>query len=199
VKFIRMIIVGSAVLATIAATSGFALPHRTADPRTPYVAQVNWGDVTIPGKLCKVSGSMRLHNGISGSVSHSGFGFPVQAYTTLVTHGNLGHGLQVTTLQVFWSIPNGTAASQLSEGVFVFDSPGGAAHLLGTHTPTYFPKSGGHIPYITVSHINTAGHIATTELWYAPMNADCCPTGRAYTVWKWTGHGFAPGHTTIAG
>jgi len=198
VKFIRLIMVGSVVLATIAATSGFALPHRTADPRTPHVAQVNWGDVTIPGKLCKVNGSMRLHNGISGSYN-SGFGRPVQAYTTLVTHGNLGHGLAVTTLQVFCSIPNGTAASQLSEGVFVFDSPGGAAHLLGTLTPTYFPRSASHIPYLAVGHIDTSGHIATTEVWYTSMDADCCPSGRASTVWKWTGHGFLPGHTTISG
>ena len=188
----------SAVLATIAGTSGFALSDRTAAPRAPRAVQVNWGDVTIPGTLCKVRGSMRLHNGISGSVSHSGFGFPVQAYTTLVTHGTLEPGLAVTTLQVFCSIPNGTAASQLAEGIFVFDSPGGAAHLLGTLTPTYFPKTGGHIPYIAVSHIDT-GHIATTEYWYAPMNADCCPSGRAHTVWKWTGHRFVPGHTSVAG
>jgi hypothetical protein len=198
VKYIRLFTVVSAVLATIAATSGFALSHRAASPRTPEAQQVNWGDVTIPGKLCKVSGSMHLHNG-SATASHSGFGRPVQAYTTLVTHGNLGHGLQVATLQVFCSIPDGTAASQLSEGIFVFDSPGGAAHWLGTLTPTYLPKSTDHIPYIAVDHITTAGHIATTEYWYTGMDADCCPSGRAYTVWKWTGHTFVPGHTTVTG
>lgn len=53
VKYFRMIMVVSAVLATIGATSGFALAHRTAAPRTPDYARVNWGDVTIPGKLCK--------------------------------------------------------------------------------------------------------------------------------------------------
>jgi hypothetical protein len=197
VKYVRMIMVASAVLATVAATSGFALAAEA--PRTPGAAQVNWGDVTIPGTLCKVNGSMRLHNGISGSVSHSGFGFPVQAYSTQVTHGDLEPGLPVTAIVVFCSIPNGTAASQLSEGIFVFDSPGGTAHLLGTLTPRYFPKTGGHIPYIGVSHIETSGHIATTEYWYMPMNADCCPAGRAYTVWKWTGHAFVPGHTTVKG
>jgi len=196
VKYIRLIMVVSAVLATIAATSGFALPHRAGPARTPELRRVNWGDVSIPGKLCKVSGSMRLHNG-SATVSHSGYGFPVQAYTTTVTHGNLGHGLQVTTLQIFCAIPNGTSGSQLSEGIFVFDSPGGAAHLLGTLTPTYFPNTPAHIPYLAVDHINTAGHIATTEYWYTSMDADCCPSGRAYTIWKWTGHTFAPSRTTI--
>lgn len=187
-----------AVLATIAGTSGFALPHRAAAARGLDLSRVNWGDVTIPGKLCKVSGSIRLHNG-SATVSHSGFGHPVQAYLTTVTHGNLGHGLQVTALQVFCSIPNGTAASQLSEGIFVFDSPGGAAHLLGTLTPTYFPKTTAHIPYIAVDRITTTGHIATTEYWYTSGDADCCPTGRAHTIWRWTGHNFVPGHTTVTG
>lgn len=197
-KHIRLIMVVSVVLATIAATSGFALLHRAGPARATVTPRVNWGDVTIPGQLCKVNGSIRLHNGISGSY-HSGFGRPVQAYSTQVTHGDLEPGLPVTTIVVFCSIPNGTAASQLSEGVFVFDSPGGTVHWLGTLTPTYFPKTGGHIPYISVSNIDTAGHIATTEYWYAPMNPDCCPTGRAYTVWKWTGHGFVPGHTTVKG
>jgi hypothetical protein len=194
-----MIMVVSAVLATIAATSGFARSHPAAPARTPDVARVNWGDVTIPGKLCKVNGSIRLHNGVSAPVSHSGFGFPVQASASTVTHGNLGHGLQVTALEIFCSIPNGTAASQLSEGIFVFDSPGGAAHLLGTLTPTYFPKTHAHIPYISVDHITTTGRIATTEYWYTNSDPDCCPTGRAHTVWRWTGHGFVPGHTTVTG
>jgi hypothetical protein len=54
--------------------------------------------------------------------------------------------------------------------------------VLGTLTPTYFPKSTSHIPYISVSRINTSGHIATTEVWCHLMDADCCPSGRAYTV-----------------
>jgi hypothetical protein len=32
-----------------------------------------------------------------------------------------------------------------------------------------------------------------------PMNADCCPTGRAHTVWKWTGHRFVAGYTFVTG
>ncbi len=197
-KYIKMIMLVSAVLATIAATSGFTLPHGTASARTPGVQQVNWGDITIPGKLCKVNGPIRLHNGFSAPVTHSGFGYPIQAYTGTVTHGNLGHGLQVTALQVFCEIAHGTAASQLSEGILIFDTPGGAPHLLGTLTPTYFPNTHAHLPYISVDHITT-GHIATTEYWYTNSNPDCCPTGRAHTVWRWTGHGFVPGHTTVTG
>ncbi len=197
-KIIRLIMVVPAMLATVAATSGFALLHRDAGAPAADPQQVNWGEVTIPGTLCKVSGPIRLHDG-EATVSHSGYGIPVDVYTTLITHGDLGRNLQVTTLQIFCATTGGTAASQISEGIFVFDSPGGTAHLLGTLTPTYFPASAPHIPYLTVDHIDAQGHIATTELWYKPGNGDADPTGRAYTIWKWTGHGFIPGHTTIAG
>ena len=196
-KYVRLFMVVSAVLATIGATSGFASPDQATPARASDVQRVNWGDVTIPGQLCKVSGPIRLHNGLA-TVSHGGYGSPTYVDATLVVHGNLGHGLHVTTLQTFCAV-SGTADGQVSEGVFVFDSPAGAAHLLGTLTPTYFPKSTDHIPYLAVDHIDSSGHIATTEYWYSPVDPTCCPTGRAYTVWKWTGHGFVPGHTTIAG
>ena len=35
--------------------------------------------------------------------------------------------------------------------------------------------------------------IAVTELFYRPSNPDCCPSGRAVTIWKWTGRTFIPG------
>ena len=51
----------------------------------------------------------------------------------------------------------------------------------------------------TMTWAEVAGRMAVTEYWYTLMNADRCPSGRAYTVWTWTGHGFAAGHTTIRG
>ena len=194
-KYIRLFMVMTAAVAAIVATSGFAPAARAAAPRTPDVQRVNWGDVTIPGKLCKVNGSITLHNYSAGV--RSGYG-PIEVFASTVTHGNLGHGLQVTTLQVFCSAMSGTAAGQVAEGVFVFSSPGGAPHLLGTLTSQYHPKSKSHLPYLAVQKIST-GKIATIEYWYASGNADCCPAGRAYTTWTWTGHKFVPGHTTVTG
>jgi hypothetical protein len=78
-----------------------------------------------------------------------------------VTHGNLGHGLQVAALQVWCDNTGGTADGELAEGIMVFDSPGGQAHLLGTLTPQHMTTM-VHIPYIIVSHIETTGHIAVT-------------------------------------
>ena len=90
-----------------------------------------------------------------------------------------------------------SAAAELAEGIVVLDSPGSRPHLLGTLTPQYRPSTAAHTPYITVDRIDTAGHIAVTELFYRPSNADCCPSGRAVTIWKWTGRKFIPGRTKI--
>lgn len=133
-KNIRLVMSSVAAVAALTATSGFALGAQQASAQTLGAHSVNWGDVTIPGHLCKVSGQIHLHNG-SASVRHSGFGIPLDVYTTTVAHGDLAPGLPVTTLQIFCANTGGTADGQLAEGIFVFDSPGGHAHLLGTLTP----------------------------------------------------------------
>ena len=194
-KNIRLIVSSVVAAAALTATSGFALTARAASARTADVQSVNWGDVTIPGQLCKVSGPIRLHNG-RAFVRHSGFGMALDVFELAVTRGSLGHGLHVAALQIWCDNTGGTADGQLAEGVMVFDSPGGHAHLLGTLTPQH-KTSMVHIPYIVVNRIETTGHIAVTEYFYTPANATCCPSGRATTLWKWTGRTFIPGRTKI--
>jgi hypothetical protein len=195
VKNIRLIVSSVAAAAALTATSGFTLTAPAASARTADGHSVNWGDVTIPGQLCKVSGPIQLRDG-RAFVRHSGFGMALDVLMLAVTRGDLGHGLQVAALQVWCDNTGGTADRQLAEGIMVFDSPGGHAHLLGTLTPQH-KTAMVHIPYIVVSHIETTGHIAVTEYFYNPANATCCPSGRATTVWKWTGRTFIPGRTKI--
>jgi len=130
-------------------------------------------------------------------VVYSGFGMALDVLTTTVTHGNLAHGLPVTALQIWCDNTGGTADGQLAEGIFVFDSPGGHAHLLGILTPQHKTSAMVHIPYIAVNRIETTGHVAVTEYFYNLANATCCPSGRATTLWKWTGRTFIPGRTKI--
>jgi hypothetical protein len=202
-KHIRLIISSVAALAALTATSGVA--STAASAQTLSMRAVNWGDVTIPGRLCEVKGQITLHNG-HAAVKHSGYGIPLDVYTTTVSHGYLKHGLPVTALQIWCATTGGTAAGQIAEGIFIFASPASPAgpaspasepHLLGTLTPQYNPTSAAHIPYIAVSRIDTSGHIAVTEYFYSPANPDCCPSGRAVTIWKWTGRTFIPGRTKI--
>jgi hypothetical protein len=193
VKNIRLIVSSLAAAAALTATGGYA---QAASAQTLSAHSVNWGDVTIPGHLCKVNGQIHLHNG-NATVRHSGFGMALDVLTTTVTHGYLAHGLPVTALQVWCDNTGGTADGQLTEGIFVFDSPGGHPHLLGTLTPQLKGNPMLHIPYIAVNHIESSGHVAVTEYFYNAANATCCPTGRATTLWKWTGRTFIPGRTHI--
>jgi hypothetical protein len=196
VKNIRLIMSSVAALAALTATSGFALTAQEASAQTLGAHSVNWGDVTIPGRLCEVKGQIKLHDGVA-SVPHSGYGIPLDVYSTNVTHGNLRRGLPVTALLIWCASTGGTAAGQIAEGSYVFDSPGGQPHLLGILTPRYYPSAAAHVPYIAVTHIDTAGHVTITEYFYSSTDADCCPSGRAVTIWKWTGHTFIPGRTKI--
>ena len=192
-KNIRLIVSSLAVATALTATGGYA---QTASAQTVSAHSVNWGNVTIPGQLCKVNGEIHLHNG-NATVRHSGFGMALDVLTTTVTHGSLAHGLPVTALQVWCDNTGGTADGQLAEGIMVFDSPGGHAHLLGTLTPQHKTSAMLHIPFIAVNRIETTGHVAVTEFFYHLANATCCPSGRATTLWKWTGRTFIPGRTKI--
>jgi hypothetical protein len=208
VKNIRLIVSSLAAVAAAAATEALtAATGQAASAQTLDVHRVNWGDVTIPGQLCKVRGQIELHNG-HATVSHSGYGIPLDVYMTTVTHGYLARALPVTALQIWCANQGGTAAGQIAEGIVVFAGPTSPAaspaspaaarpHLLGTLTPQYNPRSAAHVPYIAVTRIDTTGHITVTELFYSPSNPDCCPSGRAVTIWKWTGRKFAPGRTRI--
>jgi hypothetical protein len=196
VKNVRLIVSSLTAVAALAATSGLVLSTQEASAQTVSTHSVNWGDVTIPGQLCKVNGSIKLHNG-QAMVRHSGFGVALDVFATTVTHGNLAHGFPVTALQVWCDNTGGTADGQLAEGIMVFDSPGGHVHLLGTLTPQHKTSPMLHIPFIAVNRIETTGHIAVTEFFYNSANATCCPSGRATTLWEWTGHKFIPGHTKI--
>jgi hypothetical protein len=198
VKNIRLIVSSLAAVTALTATAltatGGAAQAASAQTRSAH--SVNWGDVTIPGQLCKVNGPIKLHNGRT-FVRHSGFGMALDVLMLNVTRGGLGHGLQVAALQVWCDNTGGTADGELAEGIFVFDSPGGHPHLLGTLTPQLKGNPTLHIPFIVVNHIESTGHVAVTEFFYTPANATCCPSGRATTLWRWTGRTFIPGRTKI--
>ena len=190
-KHIRLIIAAVAALIT---ASGLTVSAAAAQALTTHA--VNWGDVTIPGQLCKVSSPIHLHNG-RAFVRHSGFGMALDIFSTVNARGNLARGLPVTALQVWCDNTGGTADGQLAEGIMVFDRPGGKPHLLGTLTPQLKGNPMLHIPFIAVSHIESTGHVAVKEYFYNSVDPTCCPSGRATTLWKWTGQKFIPGRTKV--
>jgi hypothetical protein len=67
VKKIRLILSSVVAIAALTATSGY----QEASAQPLGVQRVNWGDVTIPGRLCEVKGQITLHDG-QAAVRHSG-------------------------------------------------------------------------------------------------------------------------------
>ena len=196
VRQASLAIVIPAVRAVLTAGTAFARPA-SCPPRHPVnLHHVNWGSVTIPGRLCRVKGVIRLRKG-EARIARSGYG-PLEVITSGPAYGDLGRGQQVAVLQVWCDNQGGTAAGELAEGLMVFSGAGGKLHVLGTLTPQYRPRSASHIPYIVVESIG-AERVVTTELWYASTDADCCPSGRATTTWHWNGRSFRPGPTIILG
>jgi len=181
-------------VATAAGGTAFALPAKQPPRHALNLHHVNWGDVTIPGQVCRVKGMIRLHKG-QARISHSGYG-PLQVSAFGPSYGDLGGGQQIAALQVWCSRQGGTAAGQVAEGLIVFSGAGGRLHPLGTLTPQYHPHSAAHIPYLAVAGVG-AERIVTTEYWYTSSDADCCPSGRATTTWHWNGRSFSPGRTTV--
>jgi hypothetical protein len=196
IKLIVSSLATVALTATALTATALTTTGNAAFAQTRSAHSVNWGDVTIPGKLCKANGPIMLHKG-RAFVRHSGFGVALDVFMTQVSRGSLGQGLQVAALQVWCDNTGGTADGQLAEGIFVFDSPGGHPHLLGTLTPQLKGNPILHIPFIAVNHIETSGHVAVTEYFYNQPDPTCCPAGRATTRWKWTGRSFIPGRTHI--
>ena len=194
-KNIKLIVSSLAAVTALAATA-LTTTGSAAQAAPARTSSVNWSDVTIPGQLCKVNGPITLHNG-KAFVRHSGFGVALDVLMTNVTRGNLGHGLQVAALQVWCDNTGGTADGQLAEGIVVENSPAGHPHLLGTLTPQLKGNPMLHIPFIAVNHIESTSHVAITEFFYNSANPTCCPSGRATTLWKWTGRSFIPGRTHI--
>jgi hypothetical protein len=203
VRKISLAVLLTAVLAITGLTTGTAFAGPVL--ASPVLAEpaghslnlhhVKWGNVAVPGWLCRVNGPIQLHHG-DAKLRHSGFG-PLDVTEAGPAYGNLGNGQHVAALQVWCSNQGGTAAGELAEGLVVFSGSGGHLHVLGTLTPQFRPHAGHvHIPFVTVKSIG-AEKIVTTEFFYTGSDADCCPSGRASTTWHWNGHSFKPGRTTI--
>src|SRR5579859_1662432 len=194
-RLVSLIIALATALAGVVLTAGAGTAAAQPAGRPPLdLHHVHWGDVAVPGWLCRVRGPIQLHHG-DARLRHSGFG-PLDVSEAGPAYGNLGGGQQVAALQVWCSNQGGTAAGQLAEGLVVFSGAGGRLHVLGTLTPQLRTGRAVHIPFVAVKSIG-AERIVTTEFFYTGSDADCCPSGRALTSWHWNGHSFKPGRTTI--
>src|SRR3954452_20701240 len=152
IRLISLIIALVTALTSAVLTVGTGTAFAQPAGHSLNLHHVRWGNVAVPGKLCRVNGPIRLHHG-DAKLRHSGFG-PLDVSEQGPTYGNLGNGQQVAALQVWCSNQGGTAAGELAEGLVVVSGGGGRLHVLGTLTPQFRPHAGHvHIPFITVKSI----------------------------------------------
>jgi hypothetical protein len=81
-------------------------------------------------------------------------------------------------------------AGQLGQGLVLFDNPSGRLDTIGIVTPRQQPADvhTSLIPSLRFAR----GRVIAHELWYRNTDATCCSSGKATTVWKYTGRRLVP-------
>jgi hypothetical protein len=120
----------------------------------------------------------------------------VDAARGSVVYGDLsGDGNDAAALQVVCANLAGTAAGQLAFAVVVY-SPGlPAPRALGVLTPR-LRSTGSHVPILMPMSIRRE-RVTVAELYYGSRDGDCCPAGRATTIWLFKAGRFRPISTVV--
>jgi hypothetical protein len=114
-----------------------------------------------------------------------------------VVYGDLnGTGGDVAALNVWCSNTGGTADGQIQNSWVVFSADSGTLTVIGVLVPQQ-PADANlpHVPYFNSGPGGIAiasGSITVEELWYAPSDETCCPSGKATTVWTLAHGAFTP-------
>ena len=144
----------------------------------------DWNQAKLPGWVCGADQPIKLHSGYADFHSRRWPALsPIEAARGRVVYGDLnGGGSDAAALQIVCVNRGGTAAGQLAFTVVVFTAGLRAPTEVGVLTPQL--RSGrNHVPILTPAKI-THDRVVVTELYYGPRDPDCCPTGRATTVWR---------------
>jgi hypothetical protein len=161
------------------------------------VRRFDWNAAPVPGSVCGVGHVLRLHSGYATAYSRRWPALsPIEAARGRVVYGDLlGGGDDAAALQVVCVNRGGTAAGQLAFAVVVYAAGRRAPTVLGVLTPR-LRSSASHVPILTPAAI-THDRVVLTEFFYGPADADCCPTGRATTVWRFQAGRFDPVSTVV--
>jgi len=116
-----------------------------------------------------------------------------------IFYGPLESSENVAALYVWCSNTGGTADGQIQSSLVVYSWVSGQLSVLSTLTPQQPSYGGSHVPYFDESSGGVTispGSIMARELFYGGQVETCCPSGRATTVWTFSGNTFSP-RTTI--
>ena len=144
--------------------------------------QVDWQGVTLPVKVCG-SGDQPIKLNHGQAVISS----PIEGTATVYANGSPTYGTlagagtaTVAALNISCNV-GGTGAGDFWDGYVLYTVQGGTMRSIGIITPRAATRN-EHASYagkIQISH----GRITVYEDFYNPQDADCCPSGRATSIW----------------
>jgi hypothetical protein len=155
----------------------------------PAFKSVHWDRATLPGAVCGASAPIKLAHGTADIKSSRWVGTVVVGLAE-VRYGDLtGHGPDQVALNIWCTTTSGTADGQLADSWVIFTAGSTGPQEIGILVPQQpFSPVTPHVPYFSQSAGAIAiqvGHITVHELWYGPVDATCCPSGQATTVWDY--------------
>ncbi len=176
-----------------------------AAPSVLNLHTVQWSSVTLPGSVCGASRPIRLHHGsafftpIPRRWSRDAFpgkrGVTVDSGWDPVVFGDLaGSGRDDAGLIVSCSNGSGTADGALLYAWVIFSGAGGRLSVVAVVTPRVQPAEE---PPTLIEIAIGPGTITAHEFFYGPDDPTCCASGRATTVWSYTGGSLRPGAPAI--
>lgn len=159
----------------------------------------DWADVSVPGSVCGASHAIKLHNSFAIVQSNRWPSFPrvaVGGGGGHIVYGDLVPGQTAAAMQVDCSNLGGTAAGQLAFAVVVYVAGEMAPRAIGVLTPRQLSHAGIHVPLIAPVSISSR-KVVVAQFSYGPRDGDCCPSGRAKTVWAYSNGSFHAVSTDI--
>ena len=149
-----------------------------------------WATAEIPGSVCGASKPIHLIGGTAVVMGSHLHGYPyVHAALGVVRYGDIdGDRPDDAAVNVWCDNGSGTADGQLADAWVIFAEGGSNLVVLGVLTPKQRYNPDVHVPYFDgdPGGISMApGRTVVKELWYGPVDATCCPSGRATSVWTY--------------
>lgn len=180
------------VVHTVTGTDTFTI---NLDARVPAadLHHTKLTSIRVPATLCGTNGDFTLRNGSASGIP-SRYG-PLDAGTTgKVVYGDLdSDGHDEAAIDVYCNYSGGNGVP--GQGFVVITGQSGTPTPVGVVTAQQqTPQTyGSGVERLTIF----PGRTESTEDWYRPDDAHCCPSGRAHTTWTYNAGKLTPGKPRI--
>lgn len=156
-----------------------------------------WDDLCIPGDVCSVDGNVQFVNGRAQALS-ARYGEVFFGASSAALFGDIdGDGRDDAAVGIGCDNGGGTAAGQIGFGYAIFTSRLGSRRPVGVVHPRV-QRPGYHVSLFDRIELKPS-RIVVYERWYRNMDATCCPSGMATTVWTYAQGALTAGAPNVTG